>query len=217
MLIKPISILFVEDLHIVRHGIKLFLKTQNRISCIVTEASSFSEAIDLTDQHVFDVILLDLSLPDIDYYSSLRKLKELKLIHKTLVLTSNRDEQIIRKCFSIGSNGYLLKLCSPEELVRAIMTVKRGDKYYCSEAAQALLNGGKKEMVDDPLKESPLSDRELEVLALIAKDMKNEQIAQQIFISIRTVEGHRRNIRKKLKITTTAGLIKYAIEANRNK
>lgn len=216
MLNKPISILFVEDLNIVRHGIKLCLKTQNNFNCVVSEATSFSEALELLKTHFFDVILFDLSLPDGEYCANLRKLKELKMINKTLVLTSNKDEQIIRKCFSIGSNGYVLKMCSPEELVKAIRTIYRGDKYYCSEAAQALLNSNKKGLVDSPENDG-LSERESEILDLIAKDLKNKNMAKELFISIRTVEGHRRNIRKKLNIKTTAGLIKYAMERSKNR
>lgn len=209
---KPISILFIEDLHIVRYGIKLLIKTQSRITCTVTEAASLSEAIGLCDSHEFDVVLLDLSLPDSDYCISLRKLKELGMINKTLILTSNKDEQIIRKCFALGSTGYILKNGSPEELIRAILTVKRGDKYYCNEAVAAVLNGGKRERADNPDLPNLLSKREFEVVQLIAKDYSNVQIAEFTHLSVRTVEGHRRNIRSKLNIKTTTGLIKYAME-----
>lgn len=209
---RPISILFIEDLHIVRYGIKLLIKTQSRVMCNVSEASCLSEAVDLCNTNDYDVVLLDLSLPDSDYCISLRKLKELGLINKTLILTSNKDEQIIRKCFSLGSTGYILKNGSPEELMRAILTVKRGDKYYCSEAVQAVLNGGRRVSPDNPDLPNLLSKREFEVVQLIAKDYSNIQIAEFTHLSVRTVEGHRRNIRSKLNIKTTTGLIKYAME-----
>jgi two-component system, NarL family, nitrate/nitrite response regulator NarL len=209
---QSLSILFVEDYHMIRHAIKLFLKSQSRVSCQVKEASSLSEANTLFASQSFDLVLLDLSLPDADYCSTLRRLKEIGMVNRTLVLTSNCDEQVIRKCFSFGIGGYLLKLCSPEELVRALITVHRGDKYYCNEAAQAVLNGGKRDLIDDPSVPGVLSKREFEILKLVARDYNNAQIADLTHLSVRTVEGHRRNIRFKLNIQTTAGLIKYALE-----
>lgn len=208
---NPISILIIDDLKIVRSGIKLLIKTQSKISFRVIEASNLLEAIELCGSYVFDVVLLDLNLPDNDYCVSLRKLKELGLINKTLILTSNKDEKTIRNCFELGAKGYILKNDSPEELIRAILIVKHGDKFYCNEAVDAVMNCDKKENNDHPVLPNHLSKREYEIVQFIAKDYSNVQIAELTNLSVRTVEGHRRKIRSKLKIKTTVGLIKYAM------
>lgn len=162
-------------------------------------------------QQRFDVTLLDLNMPKMDGMTLLRKLKAENIEANVLVLSSHCENNMIRETLDNGALGYLLKDSGPEELFKAIDTVRKGQKYYSNEVTQLIL-GAREKKQDNGIYDEVLTVREIQILKLIVKDMSNEQIADTLNISKRTVEGHRRNIRTKLKIKTTTGLLKFGLE-----
>ncbi|MES2568099.1 MAG: response regulator transcription factor [Bacteroidota bacterium] len=219
---KSIKILLADDHLVVRNGIKLMLSQQKSFNAIIEEAEDGDEVIKLAGRTKYDVILLDINLPKIDGIAvSTILLKKDKTI-KILALTMHNEEYMIKQMISAGALGYLLKNIGLDELTKAIITVNAGNKYYCNEAAQILINinnsGNSKELnlsektKSQKTREIALSSREKEVIMYIAKEFNSAEIAEELYISKRTVEGHRKNIIAKLNLKNSAGIVKYAIQ-----
>ncbi len=219
---KSIKILLADDHLVVRNGIKLMLSQQKSFIAIIEEAEDGEDVIKLASRTKYDVILLDINLPKITgIEASTILLKKDKTI-KILALTMHNEEYMIKQMISAGALGYLLKNTGFDELTKAILTVNAGNKYYCNEAAQILINFNNisnsteinldKKSRSQKAQEIALSSREKEVIKYIAKELNSAEIADELFISKRTVEGHRKNIIAKLKLKNSAGIVKYAIQ-----
>ncbi len=208
---SELKILMAENHKMFRKGIKLMLEFSQFKNTKVIEVDNGIDALAALKQQRFDVTLLDLNMPKMDGMTLLRKLKAENIDANVLVLSSHCENNMIRQTLDNGALGYLLKDSGPEELFKAIDTVRKGQKYYSNEVTQLIL-GAREKKQDNSIYDEVLSVREIQILKLIVKDMSNEQIADTLNISKRTVEGHRRNIRTKLKIKTTTGLLKFGLE-----
>lgn len=206
-----LKILMADDHKMLRKGIKIMLEFGPFKNTKFIEVDNGIDALSILSQQRFDVVLLDLNMPKMDGMTLLRKLKAEKIDAHVLVLSSHCENNMIRQTLDNGALGYLLKDSGPEELFKAIDTVRKGQKYYSNEVTQLIL-GAREKKQDNSIYDEVLSVREIQILKLIVKDMSNEQIADTLNISKRTVEGHRRNIRTKLKIKTTTGLLKFGLE-----
>lgn len=211
-----IRILLVDDHSIIRNGIKLMLKKNATIK-IVAEANSGIEAIDFLEKNAqdIDVVLMDIDMPGLNGIDTTKVItKEYKNI-KVLALSMHIEEKYITEMLGAGAIGYILKQASIEELNQAIETIAQGKKYYSNEVSttmiNALMHNGKANKKDTI---NVLSEREKEVLSLIALGETNKEVGEKLFISARTVESHRRKIMEKLEMKNTAELIRYAIENN---
>ena len=205
------NILIADDHSMVRNGIKLMLHQQNYFVPNVTEASDGMEVIKLVSNQDFDVILLDISMPKMDGISVIRKLKTLDKMTRVLALTMHKEENIIKQVLDAGALGYILKSSGLEELVKAINTVKRNERYFSNEVAQILFEENKvKKQVPGVLLN--LSKRETQILSMIVKELTNQEIATELNISRRTIEGHRKSLMKKLNVKTSIGLVKLAMK-----
>jgi DNA-binding NarL/FixJ family response regulator len=201
-----ITVFVVEDHAIVIEGIRALLQNEKDITVIGT-AENASGCLDYFAHHTADVILMDISLPDI---SGVELCKLIKTKYKevmVLALSTFNQGVYMNKIMENGGSGYLLKNVTRQELVDAVKTANKGSIYFSFEAGRIY----KTTLVQNshlPV----LTKREKEILKLIAEGLTNMQISQQLFISIDTVDTHRKNLYTKLSIKNTAALIRYAVE-----
>src|SRR5690606_28025125 len=195
------KIILVEDHRLVRDGIKLLLEDQSHIE-IIAEKSSGQEAVKyLREQQIpnVDIIVTDLNMPDMDGWSLTKVVKEEFPTIKILILSAIDDAVSIKEAFNNGAHGYLLKNVDYNELLSCINYIHKGGKYLCQELAFRFLESSNEvgEIEKERsflMDELDISERELEVLKLIGEGLTNLEIADRIFLSKRTVEGHRQNL-----------------------
>lgn len=209
-----IKVLLADDHQIVRDGIISILHGENEI-VIVGEASNGCEVLNILDHTEADVVIMDISMPQMDGIECLQKLKYRYPGIGVLVLSMFDEERYVTKVCEAGANGYILKDTGKEELVRAIKVVFSGKPFYSSEISQIIienhLNGDNK-IGEMQTSLTSLSSREREVLTLILEEYANHEIADRLFISRRTVDTHKRNLLKKTKSKNITGLIKFALQ-----
>jgi DNA-binding NarL/FixJ family response regulator len=210
---KVINIVLVEDHNIVRDGIRSLLEKEEGLN-VSGEAGNGVEALSLLASGVnADVIIADMNMPEMNGVDLIKQVKELYPEKNAVVLSMLDHEKYIYQAFVAGAQGYLLKNVSADELVFAIKHIDAGGKYLCSELAFKLLDKSiyAPEMAFNEHPDFDLSKREAEVLNLIAEGLTNTQIADKLFTSKRTVEGHRFNLMSKTNSKNTAALIKFAV------
>lgn len=219
-MIKKVKILLADDHLILRNGIKLMLSQQKSFLPITEEAENGEEALELALKNSYDIILLDINMPKLDGITVTKKLIKENIQTPILALTMHKEDYIIRQMISAGVTGYILKNTGIDELTKAIVKVMASEPYYCNEASQSLIKRRyKKSKINSPVHvnidlNNILSDREKQVMMLVVKEYSSPQIAKELNISKRTVDGHRNKIFGKLKIKNAAGLVKFAIENN---
>ena len=194
---KPITVLLVDDHEVVRQGVRFFLETQPEFE-IVGEAESGTAAIQLAEQFIPDVVLMDLVMPEMNGVEATRRVKDISPRTQIVVLTSYHDDEHIFPALQAGAISYILKDIKMEELAAAIQRAAQGEVTLHPQVAARIiqeLHGAKSEEVN-PFTE--LTNREMEVLKLIANGLNNSEIADQLVISEHTVKGHVSNILSKL-------------------
>ena len=203
-----IRVLIVDDHAVVRSGLRLLLHAEEDIEP-VGEAGSARDAVFQARALKPDVILLDVVMPEQTGLDVLPQLKHENPDAKVLVLSMQDEPRYVREAFGAGASGYVLKEAADVEVVAAIREVARGGRYVHPELGARLIAAD----ADAARKaeEDPLSDREREVLRLLALGHTNQEIAKQLFISVRTAETHRAHIMQKLRLTSRAELVRYAI------
>lgn len=209
-----IKILLVDDHNIVRDGIKLMLESQPGID-VVAEAENGEDALSvLADIHI-DLVIMDINMPVMDGISTTKTIKEKFNDIKILALTMSNDDLHIRQMIQAGASGYIMKSAGRSDLKNAIHTIMDGRHYFSDEATQSimmdLVKSKGKSSSPNPIH---ITDRELEILELIVKEHTNQEIAEKLYISARTVDAHRRNLLQKTGARNTAGLVKYAFQHN---
>ena len=203
---QSIKVLIVDEQPIVRWGLHHFLETQ-RIQ-VVGEAESLAEALDQLQNIEADVIILDTTLPDADIISATRELTRDKP-RRILAFSSKESWDFVEKFVNAGGMGFVTKRCPPDELISAIKAVA-DDQQWISPSMRKVASGKSGE---NPLNLSP---REREVVALITRGFSSRQIADQLCVSIKTIETHRYRIFKNLNIKNRAELVNFAIENGLN-
>ncbi len=209
MTARKTRILIVDDHAVVRAGLKLLVDAEKELEA-VGEAGSAREAVFEARSLKPDVVLLDVVMPD---QSGLEVVPQ--LLHETpelkvLVLSMQDDPSYVREAFSAGASGYVLKEAADSELVAAIKEVAQGGRYVHPELGARLVAAETEER--RRAEEDPLSDREREVLRLLALGHTNQEIAKQLYISVRTAETHRAHIMQKLRLSSRAELVRYALD-----
>ncbi len=203
-----IRVVIADDHAVVRGGLRALIKDDPELE-LVGEASGGTEAIELVRLLQPDILVLDLSMPDIDGITVTRRLKNLGSATRILILTVHEDESLLREAIRSGAAGYILKRAAEAELISAIRTVLQGKLYVDPVMMLSVLT----EPAEKPAvarADSPLTGRETEVLRLVAQGYTNRQISEELGISVRTVEGHRANILEKLGLHSRAELVRYA-------
>lgn len=207
---KTIKIIIVDDHELFRNGLKELLKKYddvNIISLVKDGNELFSE---LRKHEDIDIVLLDITMPNMDGFEVLNLLKELNSNVKPIVISMHDEGNYIAKCAKNGAYSYLLKNTDQEELIKTIRIVSKEKKYFSPQIAEKMINY----MSDQSISENILSKKEKEILDLIAKGLTTKEVAKKLFVSSRTIETHRANIIKKLEVKNTAELIKKATEIN---
>jgi NarL family two-component system response regulator LiaR len=206
--VEKISVLIVDDHPVVRQGLRTFLSTQDDLE-IVGEAADGEEAVARIKDSVPDVVLMDLVLPGIDGIEATRQAREVSPSTKVIVLTSFADDEKVFPAIKAGAAGYLLKDVEPPQLAEAIRSVQRGEALLHPTVAAKLM-----QEVSAGERRAPggdLTDRELEVLRLIARGMSNREIAGELTVSEKTVKTHVSNILAKLHLADRTQAALYAV------
>lgn len=195
---EPITILVVDDHQVVRQGVRAFLETQPDIS-VVGEAESGQEAVNLASQYVPDVILMDLVMPgDVDGVEAARRIKNNSPRTQIVVLTSYHEDEHIFPAIRAGAISYVLKDIAPKDLVNVIRKAAVGEAVLNPRVAARLLSEMRGDQILTPNPFTELSEREMEVLRLIADGLSNSDISERLVISQKTVKSHVSNILSKL-------------------
>ena len=206
------KILLVDDHAIIRDAIRTYFEQNDQYE-LSAEAKNGIEALELLKQNSFDLVLSDISMPEMDGLELMQSIKSSFPDQKVLVLSMFSDNAQIKKMIEYGANGYILKNATRDELFMAIEEILSGKNYYSKEVYDTLISSIAKRKPKERLAlEVDLSDREKEVLILIANEYTNQEIADKLFISHRTVESHKRNLLDKTGCKNVAGLVMYAVE-----
>lgn len=205
------KVLIVDDHAIVRTGLRALLHSELTLD-LVGEATGGYEAIELVTESHPDIVVLDMSMPDLDGIAVTRQLKALYPDIKILILTLHEDEALLREAIKSGASGYILKQAAEAELISAIQIVMRGDMYVDPSMLRGLIEEQPKPANSTPETVEDLTPREIDVLQLIVQGYTNRQIGEELKISVRTVEGHRANLTSKLGLRSRVELVRYARE-----
>jgi two-component system response regulator NreC len=202
-------VVIADDHAIVRGGLRALIHDEIGLE-LIGEAAGGYEAIELVEKDQPDVLVLDISMPDLDGISVTRRLKQNYPNLQILILTLHEDEAMLKEAIKAGASGYILKRAAESELISAIQIILRGDMYVDPSMLRSLLGEPKPVPAQQETPVESLTPRETEILRLIVEGYTNRQIAEHLNISIRTVEGHRANISDKLGLHSRLELVRYA-------
>jgi NarL family two-component system response regulator LiaR len=194
---EPITVIVVDDHQVVRQGVRAFLESQPDIA-VVAEAESGEAAAQLAAEYAPDVVLMDLLMPGMDGVTATQQVKLVSPRTQVIVLTSYHQDEHIFPAIRAGALSYLLKDVGPEELVEAVRKAARGEVVLDSRVAARVIQELHGEYQDTPSPLTTLSDRELDVLRLVADGLSNAEIAERLVVSEKTVKSHVSNILGKL-------------------
>lgn len=205
-------VLIVDDHEIVRSGMRMLLEATDDIE-VVGEAENGQLAIEFVEENPVDVIIMDVSMPEMNGIEATQHIKQKDESVKILALTIHEGQDYFFKMLQAGASGYVPKRAASEILLQAIRHIAEGDVYIEPQIARLLVTDYLKRVEEGGEKDSydGLTEREREVLTLIAEDFTNQEIANMLGISVKTVERHRENMMRKLNLHTRIELTKYAI------
>lgn len=206
-------VVIAEDHTILREGLRALLSAESDLE-VVGEAEDGRQAIRRVEELGPDLILTDLSMPKMNGVEAIREIKKRAPETKVLALTVHKAEEFILEVLQAGADGYVLKDASSEELMMAIKSVLGGKRYLSPSVSQLVIEGyleGRKSIASSSPWDT-LTKRERQILKLIAEGHKNKEIADYLYISVKTVEKHRANLMKKLDLHSAAALTAYAME-----
>ncbi|MCH7413453.1 response regulator transcription factor [Belliella sp. R4-6] len=202
------KIFLVDDHAILLDGIKSILEREPALK-VIGEANTAEIALEFIKQNEVELLITDFNLPEMDGLALVRLVKKISPKTKIIMLSMHDEVHLVKEILKEGIDGYILKNDSHKELLSAITAVNAGKIYLSNDINKIIINS-----LQFPDEERMLTDREREILKLIAKEFSNRDIADQLFISERTVETHRKNIFRKTKTNSLVGLIKFAYANN---
>ena len=211
-----IKVLLAEDHTIVRKGLCALLEKEVDIN-VVAEAENGREVIEKVQDTKPDVVVMDIGMPILNGIETLRQLKKGYPEIKVIILTVHTSEEYVLQALKFGASGYLVKKAAPSDLVAAIHEVYKGKSYLSTSISRTLIDEYLRQGVilssnDKSSDEKKLTSRQSEVLQLLAEGYTNRETAKILSVSIKTVETHRAQIKKRLNIKKTAGLVQYALQ-----
>lgn len=211
---KKITVLIADDHALIREGIKQILELEGDI-CVIGQANDGEEAFELAEKLNPDIILLDINMPNINGIEALRRFKDMGIKSKVIILTIHEDKEYILKTLKLGANGYMLKDSSANSLIEGIRRVAKGERYIQSSVADLVSASRDDDSVDKSIEQiNSLTNREYEVLILIAEGLNNKDIAERLYISEKTVKNHVSNIFKKLDLNDRVQAAIFAYKNN---
>jgi DNA-binding NarL/FixJ family response regulator len=214
---EKIKLILVDDHQLVRAGIANLLAGEPGFE-IIGEATEAKDFFDLLRVKQPEIAILDIALPGMSGIDITKKLHNDFPGIRILILSMHTSEEFIFNAINSGARGYLPKNTSRKELVEAVYAIHRGEEYFAESISNVILKSyikkAKSDVQDEDSSENLLSKREIEVLKLFAEGKTNQEIADKLFISIRTVESHKNHIMARLELKTTVDLVKFAIRNN---
>jgi two-component system response regulator NreC len=210
---KKVKLLVADDHKIFRQGIKKLLEEEPDLQ-VVGEAADGREAVKRATELKPDVILMDIAMANLNGLEATKQIKKVLPDVKVIMLTMHKNEEYVLHSFQVGASGFILKEGAVEELVSAIRSIHQNKSFLSPSISKTLIEAYLRKM-ETGKTETPfdlLTDREREVLQLIAEGYTNREVAKALFISVKTVEAHRAHIMNKLNIHEIAKLVKYAIQ-----
>lgn len=210
-----ITVHIADDHMILIDGIKAVLKTEEKIDVVGYSLDGIS-VLDWFNENSADILVLDIGMPKLDGIDVLRSFQENGNLPNTIVLTSYNDVKLIKEVLKIGAKGFITKVSAGESIIEAINTVHEGDMYFSGDIRNKIVNSftGKKVSEEAHFNQyfGMLSDREYEILKLIAEEYTNKEIAEKLHISAGTIETHKKNIMNKLGVKNAVGLAIYVVK-----
>lgn len=207
-----IRVVIADDHAVVRQGLKLLIQEDAELQ-VTGEARTGRDAVQLTQEQRPDVVLMDVVMPGMGGLEATRQITNTHPATKVLILSSYSGDECVREMLRAGAVGYVTKQSASHELLRAIKDVHAGGAYFSPDIARRLRNQLRRDGPNRGVPRQPtLSERETQVLELVARGLPNKQIADVLKISIKTVEKHRQQMIDKLDIHDTAGLTRYAVD-----
>ena len=206
-----IRVLLCDDHTLFREGIKAILKDEHSIE-IVGEAADGRQAVAKALELHPDVVLMDIAMPDLSGFDATRRILQANPKAKVIVLTMYEEEEVINRCLAAGAAGYVLKDAPRAHLIHAIDVVNKGGQYMSSRALKKVVKQYVKGAKNSAVGYERLSDREREVLKLLADGLALKEIAVRLVLSVKTVDAHKTNLMRKLDLHDRSQLIKYAIQ-----
>ncbi len=207
-----IKIILTDDHQLFRDGIKSLLEDVGDIN-IIGEASNEKELFNIIEKKIPDIIILDITLPGTSGIEITKKITIEYPKVRILILSMHIEDEFVVNALEAGAKGYLPKDINKTELLEAIYTINSGEEYYSREVSKIFLkkylSSNKKRIVGN---NEILTPREIEIVKLVSEGLKNQEIAGKLYISIRTVDAHKNNIMRKLKLKSTIEIVKYAIK-----
>ena len=209
---RKIRVLLVDDHTVVRQGLRRILESDEEIE-IVGEAGDGRTAIDLVQKLRPHVVVMDVAMPELNGIEATRQIVKRIEGAKVLVLSMHGDDVYVRQALKAGARGYLLKDSEDLDLIKAVKAVRAGGSFFSPPVSKVVLSGYLGDKVDGDAEDSVarLTDREREVLQLIAEGKTNKEVAHALSVSVNTVETHRKHIMEKLDLHNTAELVRFAI------
>ncbi|PQJ21046.1 response regulator transcription factor [Tenacibaculum sp. SG-28] len=208
-----IKVHIADDHKILIEGVMALLNTEKDIE-VEGYSLTGKELVNWASNHTADVLILDINMPEMDGIDVLRVFKKRDIKIKTIILSSLADPKLVQELISLGACGFLEKSCASDHIVAAVTSVHKGIQYFNDDIKSKLFNLYVENSKVDTNKEEShkqLTEREIEVLKLIAKEKSSLEIADILMISLKTVESYRRNLYKKLKVKNVVGLAMYAV------
>ncbi len=208
-----IRVIVADDHHLVRQGIRMLLEKADDIE-VVGEAEDGQEAVEMAERLTPDVMVMDISMPRLNGTQATERIHSRGLATQVVILSMHADETIVRQALRYGAKGYVLKRAVAEELLLAVRAAKLGDTYLSPPISQFVLNEflAVSDDSDEPDVMERLTPRERQVLQLLAEGGTNRAIAQELVISVKTVEKHRTHLMAKLNVHDLAGLVRIAVK-----
>jgi DNA-binding NarL/FixJ family response regulator len=214
---RSYKVLVVDDHAVVRSGLRTLLETQPGVE-VCSEAANGIEAVDFVKKGKPDLVVLDLTMPDMNGLDAARAIRDVAPETDILILSMHFSEEIAREVLRCGARGYMLKSDANTELVTAMQRVRRGEQYFTSRLSATMAENfahSKGDGTEDaPLAGTPLTPREVEIVQLLAEGKSNKEAAGAIGVSTRTVESHRNHIMHKMNFASFSELVRFAIRKN---
>ena len=207
---EKLRIILAEDHNTVREGIKLLINSQSDME-VIAEAANGEDAVKITRRLVPDILVMDISMPELNGLKAARRLNQNCPDVKILTLTRHTDSSYLQQIIEAGACGYVLKQSAPSELIRAIRTVAEGNKYLDPQITNKVLGSYAGRGSLRGVIKKDLTDREQEALRLIAWGYSNKEIAAKMNISVKTVEAHKTNAMRKKDMRSRIDIVRYAI------
>lgn len=207
----PLTIVVVDDHAVVRRGVRALLESHPGW-VVVAEATTGREALEAVRQHRPQIVIMDLSLPELNGLDATRQIVREWPRTEVLVLTMHHSEELARQVLKAGARGYVLKSDADANLITAVDALRRHKPFLTSGVTELMLDGFLRSAGDpDPASPASVTPREREIIQLLTEGLSNKEAAAHLGISVKTIEAHRANIMRKLRLRSVTDLVRYAI------